>query len=81
MGHMHRYQQGPRSTKKLSIKKLMNEEYEEDITLPRKSINQHHYVRIQIAKFEVMETIATVQSERFPLTLHRGNVYIMCLYN
>ena len=54
MGHMQRYQKGPRSINKPSVEELMNNEYEEDILWEpsREQINRQHYVGIQIVEFK-----------------------------
>ena len=84
MGHLHRVQQGIRSTKKLTIKDLMESEEDEDVKMekPRKLIDQKHKVAVQVLLYEELKgMISTDQTGRYPIRSARGNHYIMVLYD
>ena len=84
MGHLHKHRQNTRSTKKQTIKELMNEDFEPDIELepPCQIFDRKHHVGINVVKFEELKgTIATDQIGRFPITSQRGNKHIMVLYD
>ena len=70
MGHLHRVQQGIRSTEKLTIKDLMESEEEEDVALekPRKLIDRKHKVAIQVLSYEELKAmISTNQTGQYPI--------------
>ena len=84
MGHLHRVRQGIQSTKKLTIKDLMESEEDDNVKLekPRKLIDQKHKVAVQVVSYEELKgMISTNQTGRYPIRSARGNHYIMVLYD
>lgn len=85
MGHMHTERKNIRSTKKVNMEEIMNEQHNEpsEQYLPPRTIIKHeHIIQIIAVKFEdLRRTISIDQTRKLWIISVRGIWYVMVIEN